>query len=966
MNEENKTPREESSEASKEKQLSIEELLANARVEKASKPEDTPPCEATCKVELSTDTEVIPPPEKRALTRGDEDNKTRLFDTPPQPSKKKDKEKKEKKPWRKTKIALAILKYTGKFSAKSVLFLIRKALTYTLNVVLTCIMVGVLVGAVCVMAFMIYLNSYVNADFTGLDNLKYDSSLTTSLYYEDPYGNEIELEEDRLSSSENRLWVPYDEIPKVLIDAYVAIEDQRFWEHNGVDTKRTLSAVYNFFVPSGSNFGGSTLTQQLIKNVTGENDTTIQRKIQEIFRALNVEKKYDKTEIMEMYLNTIYLSQNCYGVRAAAETYFGKQLSELTLNECAAIASIGKSPVKYDPIINPLDNLERRNLVLREMLAQGLITQEEFDEAYDAPLVFASDDDEDLGTKVHSYYVDAVIEDVIADLMATYGYDERTASIQLYSGGLQIVTCMDPKIQSILEEVYTDESYWPTSTGLLGQSAMCVMDPETGDLLGIVGGRGEKKVARGLNRATQSRRQCGSSVKPISVYALALESGLYNYAGPCDDVPVLYDETAEAHWPQNFNKTFIGSTYLTYAIKRSMNTVAADTCGLLGVDSVYENMLKYGFTTLVENHVSSNGTVFSDAALSPLSLGSFTFGVTVREMTQAYACLANDGYSVKARTYSVVRDSMGNVLLSNNTDNQNKIYSEETVYMITRLMQNVVTSSTGTAYRYINFQKNFGGLEVVGKTGTTNDDKDLYFCGYTPDLVASCWYGYDNNKTITTGGGAAATLWNNVFQKIYEYYEEAGIRYQKTFTQPNTIAYAKDTGLRICTISGKLATDACDLDIAVVVDGESSVVTSDFYYVRAEAPTEYCDKHVTVQWDQNTKAICLPGCLCPQEDLITVSFRLKSKEDRLFYSDLRISDSQYIFIPVPENYEFPTKRSVPFFINLYDQTVEEGNEDKLKEYPGHTSGATYPYNRYCTEHSSGTVFAPSINTGGTP
>ncbi|MBQ9794401.1 MAG: transglycosylase domain-containing protein, partial [Clostridia bacterium] len=358
MNEEQKTP--------KDEQLSMEELLANAREAK----NEELPAEETAEIGLSADTEVITPAQETvSVPTAPEDNKTRLFDSPGKPAKEK-----EKEPLKKTKLALTALKYTGKFSFKTVLFLVRKALTYTLNVVLTAIIVGVLVGAVCIMAFMIYLNSYVNADFTGLDNLKYDSSLTTSLYYVDEHGNEIELEEDRLSSSENRLWVPYDEIPKILVDAYVAIEDQRFWEHNGVDTKRTLSAVYNFFVPSGSSFGGSTLTQQLIKNVTGENDTTIQRKIQEIFRALDVEKKYDKTEIMEMYLNTIYLSQNCYGVRAAAETYFGKQLSELTLNECAAIASIGKSPVKYDPILNPQYNLERRNLVLREMLAQGLIT----------------------------------------------------------------------------------------------------------------------------------------------------------------------------------------------------------------------------------------------------------------------------------------------------------------------------------------------------------------------------------------------------------------------------------------------------------------------------------------------------------------------------------------------------------------------------------------------------------------
>ena len=873
------------------------------------------------------------------------ESKTRLFDAPaakPQPTAAQVRKKKEKRKKR-IKTTFHVLAGTSKFSAKTALFLVRKVLTYTLNILLTVIMVGILVAAVCAVAFMVYLGGYVNEEFTALDNLKYDSSLTTSLYYVDEFGAEVELEDDRLSSSENRLWVPYDDIPKTLIDAYVAIEDQRFWEHNGVDTKRTLSAVYNFFVPSGSSFGGSTLTQQLIKNVTGENESTIQRKVQEIFRALEVEKQYDKTEIMEMYLNTIYLSQNSYGVRAAAETYFGKSLDELTLNECAAIASIGKSPIKYDPILNPQFNLERRNLVLREMLRQGMITQAEFDEAYDAPLDFGKDTDGEYSEKVHSYYVDAVIDDVIADLMETYGYDEKTASIKLYSGGLQVITCMDPAIQNILETVYTDETYWPQTTGLQAQSAMCIMDPTTGDLLALVGGRGDKKTARGLNRATHSRRQCGSSIKPISVYAYALETGLYNYAGPCDDVQEIYIESSETMWPNNFNRVCIGHTSLSYAIQRSMNTVAVNTCNKLGVKMVFNNMLKYGFTTLVESYISSNGTHFSDADLSPLSLGSFTFGVTVREMTQAYACLANEGVTSEARTYSVVRDAMGNVLLDNTNRNQDVMYSEETAYMITRLMQNVIESSTGTGHRYIDFHRDFDGLEIVGKTGTTNDDKDLYFCGFTPDLVAACWYGYDNNKTITTGGGAAATLWNNTFRMIYQYYEDNGISYHKKFDQPNTIAYAGDTGLRICTISGKIATEACERDAAHILGGEGSVITSDFYYVRSEMPTETCDKHISVKWDTKTKAICMPGCGCPETDLIDVSFRLTTKDARCFERGMPITDAQYVYIEVPEDYVYPASTGVPFFRNLYYKD----------EYPGYSAGADEPYNRFCSEHYTG-------------
>lgn len=839
--------------------------------------------------------------------------------------------------------ALRILGKTGKYSGKTVLFILRKALTYTLNVLLTVLIICTLVGAVVALAFMVYLRSFVSVDYDGLDNLKYDSSLTTSLYYTDEYGNEIELPDDRLSSSQNRLWVAYSDIPSQLINAYVSIEDQRFWEHNGVDTKRTLSAVYNFFIPSGSRYGGSTITQQLIKNVSGDNQDTIQRKILEIFRALNVEKKYDKTEILEMYLNTIYLSQNCYGVRAAAEKYFGKELSELTLTECASLASIGRWPINYDPMVNPQNNLERRNLVLREMLSQGVISSEEYYDAYDAPLALTQDDNHSYSEYVHSYYIDAVIDDVIDDLMETYGMDEKQASIKLYSGGLHIVTCVDPTIQSIMEEVFTNESYWPEISGMQAQAAMCIVDPATGNLLGIVGGRGEKKISRGLNRATQSRRQCGSSIKPLSVYALALERGVLNFCGPCDDVPILYDEEAEAMWPNNSWTRWDGTTSLINAVQRSMNTVAVKTCELLGVDAVFENLRKSGLSTLVDSYTNAAGVTFSDRALSPLSLGSFTWGVTVRDMAQAYCAFANGGVAVQARTYSVVRDSMGNIVLDNRPE-EAVLYSEETAFMMTKLLEAVVSGSVGTARNYITIQKEFEGLEVAAKTGTTNDNKDLYFCGYTPDFVGACWFGYDNNKTITAKGSPSAVLWNYIFQKLYRYYEENGIYYTKKFEMPGSVAYAGDTGLRICSYSGKLATEACEHDIAYY-GTSGSCVTTDFYYLKSEAPTEYCDRHVLVEWDKQTKSICVPGCNCPEDNLVRVGFRLAKKSDRCFRKNIVITDAQYIYIDVPVGYEYPDSTSVAFFQNLYDATDPEH-----AEYPGRTSGADRPANSYCKEH----------------
>ena len=824
----------------------------------------------------------------------------------------------------------------GKATAKGAWFTVRKILTYALNILMTIIVVGIITGAIVGVAFVAYIKNYVDPDYTGLDNLKFDSSLSTTLYYVDKDGNEVLLEDDTLKSSENRLWADYEDIPKMLIDAYVAVEDMRFWEHNGVDMTRTASAIYNFFIPTSSSYGGgSTITQQLIKNVSGENEATIQRKVQEIFRAINVEKKYTKSEILEMYLNTIYLSHNSYGVRVAARTYFGKDLSELNLTECAAIASIGKWPTHYDPITNPENNLKRRNLVLKLMLEQEKISQEQFNEAYDKPIVLETESEsEQAGETVHSYYIDAVMDDVIADLMEKYGYDQVTASRMLYSGGLQIVTCVDPAIQGCAEKVFEDSTYWPETKGIQAQSAMCVMDPHSGNLVAIVGGLGEKKTSRGLNRATQSKRSCGSSIKPISVYALAIENGLYNYGSPVDDVPPIYYEDTGTYWPYNANRKFKGLVSLDYAIQTSLNTVAVRTCELLGVENVYANLKKSGYTTLVDSAVSSSGAVLTDIGLSPLSLGSFTYGLTVREHTQAYATLANEGVTSKARTYSIVRDSKGKVILDNREQHEVQ-YQDSTAYITTDLLMNVVSGPHGTGRARIRFGKS-RGIEVAGKTGTTNDSKDLYFSGYTPDLVGACWYGYDNNKAITASGGAAAMLWNSVFEEIYSYYDRNNIKYTKKFPVPPSVV----TDVEYCTISGKLATDACRKDLCAMQGGLSCIGHGTF--LKSDVPTEYCDVHVMCKWDKVTGGLCLDGCDCPEENLIDAGFRKMTLKDRMLYGNVKVEDAQYIYMDVPEGYIYPTDVNVPFFQGLLPDGVGFGYSVKER-----------PANRICSEHYKG-------------
>ncbi len=849
------------------------------------------------------------------------DGSTRLFDTV-DGVKKRAEEAKKTKGKKGTKTSRA-----AKKTVRTVLFLLGKLGTYLLSAFLTILVVGLITGSVVALAFMLYINEYVDPEYDGLENLKYDSSLSTTMYYVDKEGNEVKLEEDTLESSENRLWVPYNDIPKTLIDAYIAVEDQRFNEHNGVDLTRTASAIYNFFVPTSSNYGGgSTITQQLIKNVSGENEATIQRKVQEIFRALDVDEKYTKEEILEMYLNTIYLSHNSYGVRVAAETYFGKELNELNLAECAAIASIGKWPTHYDPISNPQNNLTRRNLVLKLMLEQGKITEEEFNEYYDAPITLATGQESTQSSteNVHSYYIDAVMDDVISDLMDKYGYNKTTASRMLFSGGLEIVTCLDPVIQDCAEKVFTNSSYWPKTTGLQAQSAICIMDPESGNLLAIVGGLGEKRESRGLNRATQSKRQCGSSIKPVSIYALALERGLINGGSAVDDVPPVYNEENKTYWPRNSNGEYQGLVSVDYAIRRSLNTIVVDLCQEMGTDAVYNNMLSYGYTTLADNEIRGNGQVLTDRDIAPLALGGLTYGVTVREHTQAYATIANNGTTSKARTYSVVRDSTGRVILDNSEEHSVK-YQESTTATLTNMLTHVVEN--GTAAGIINFGFKYG-VKVAGKTGTTSDTKDVYFSGFTPDFVGCCWYGFDNNKAITTGGNPAASLWNAVFDEIYKYYHENGITYKNTFETPDSVVKVK-----VCAVSGKLAIEGvCDHD---AFSGNAVVEALISMY---EAPVDYCDIHVEVPTCAETGALCFKGHNnCPKGE--TIVLRKLTLYDRQLYGNVVVRDAGYIYMDVPNGYVFPTEPNVPFFQNALPEGVNMGVPREEE-----------PANRVCTEH----------------
>ena len=832
------------------------------------------------------------------------------------------------------------------YPVKILILVLWKLISFCLNILFTVLIIGAVTGVVVACAFLLYIQSNIETTYDGLNNLKFDSSLNTTLYYTDDTGTEVLLEDDTLHGSENRLWAEYREIPQDLIDAFVSIEDKRYFFHNGVDLRRTLGAVINYFIPGGSAYGGSSLTQQLIKNVSQETDTTIQRKVQEIFRALYVEKHFSKEEILEMYLNVISFSQNTNGVKAAARTYFNKELKDLTLVECAALAAIPKYPTYYDPLRNPDNNLLRRNLVLKTMLENGYITQEEFDSTYNVPLYLNTSvqETESGGEKVHSYYIDAVIEDVTKALMERYNIDRTTASRKLYSGGLQIVVNMDPDVQSIMESVFTDENCFPKTTGIKFQAAMVVMDPTTGKVLGIVGGRGEKTVNRGLNRATQSTRQCGSSIKPLSIYAYAIDRGIINYGTPMLDLPIEYREEDKTYWPPNAPVGYDGIISLVSAVQESKNTTAVRLVQEVGLINSFDFLVNtLGFTTLVERR-EYGGVIKSDITVSPLALGSFTEGVTVLEVTQGYTMFSNGGAVSKAMTFSMVRDSNGEIIIDNRTPEQKQAVSEQSAYIMTKILQTVISSSNGTAnymFRgYLDSPAFAPKVEVAGKTGTTNDDRDRYFVGYTPDFTASVWVGYDNNKSLSNLKYNPATrLWIEVFNRIYGNLDAKNKAYKKSFDEPYGIIKTQ-----YCIISGKLVNEPCKYDLQQVlkIDGFNAISTG--YFTNSSVPTEYCDTHVMYKWDKDKKALYLDGCTCSGGNLIDVSLRRITP--RIFQTNLTVADSQFTCIDpalLGSNYTYPTSRTVPYFYNIYQKGT----------YPGKSgSSSAEPYNRICIEHYS--------------
>ena len=707
----------------------------------------------------------------------------------------------------------------------------------------------------------------------------------------DANGNQLQK---LTAPNSNRMPVTLDKIPKDLQNAVVAIEDERFYEHNGIDIRGILRAGAKGIL-NGGNFseGASTITQQLLKNnvFTGwTNESTVQRftrKIQEQYLALQLEKHTSKKVILENYLNTINLGNGNYGVQAAAQDYFGKDVSELTLSECTVIAGISQNPTRFNPAVNPEENTKRRVMVLDHMLDQEYISKEQYDECladnvYERIQQVAQQQQEDEN-KVYSYFIDELTEQVVKDLQEQRGYTESQAYNALYSGGLRIYTTQDPIIQQICDEEYANPNNFPAGSQVLldyrltvkhpngdqenyskemlqdyfiqnenqnftllfnsqedaqahvdaykasiladgsqvvaevanfipqPQSSICIIDQYTGYVKAIVGGRGQKSSSLTLNRATNTLRQPGSTFKPLATFAAALNEGGMTLADTFEDTPYKYKDGTPLY---NYDHAYHGTVSIRTAIQESYNIPTVKAMEKITPALGVEYLKKFGFTSILDTQTeipAGSGDYFSDVNL-PTALGGITKGVSNLELTAAYAAIANNGTYIKPVFYTKILDSEGNVVIDN-TPEKTTVIKPSTAYLLTSAMEDVVKKGTGKRLKLNN-------MPVAGKTGTTDNDKNLWFAGYTPYYTCAVWAGYDDNTVLPSGTARTyqQTLWRTIMQRIHNELPS------KEFEMPSTVEKTS-----ICTKTGLLATYSC------------RSVTE--YFDTETLPKQYCNGH---------------------------------------------------------------------------------------------------------------------------
>lgn len=655
--------------------------------------------------------------------------------------------------------------------------------TTLLVLIISCVIVGISV--------LIYLFQ-LSGEPTGIDLHASKLQLTSIIYVNNDKGEPVEYQ--RLHSTENRIWVDFEDIPKSMKDAMVAIEDKRFYEHNGVDWVRTGGAIFSLASGSDS-YGGSTLTQQLIKNITDDNEVSINRKLREIFRALNLEREFTKDEILEAYLNIVNFGSGCRGVQSAAHLYFGKDIQDCSIAQCAAIAGITQNPAAYTPLEYPENNKERRETVIEAMYDQGKITKEEYDAAMQesANMQFVGyveeeeEEEEQEDDSAWNWYMDMVFNDVAEDLAEEFNISEDTASLRMYTEGFRIYCAMDLEMQQYAEK-YVQNLDTPSDPNL--EVATMLMDFD-GRIIATVGGR-QKRDGRLLwDRANDSVLQPGSSIKPSFIYPMAIEQGTYNFSSFVNDEPIeKWAVNEDGTWrsgPNNVDYTYHGQILLPEAIERSLNAAAAQTMQLVGVKNAYNQAVnKTGFRNLRTEDAENIGG---------LSIGGLHGGVTVREMAGSYQYMGNGGRYYEPYSYYYVTDQDGNVILDNRDNIPIQSYSADTATIMNRLLHYNVTNSTHTNAHSAAIY----GWDIIGKTGTTDYGKDHWFIGMSPYAVLAVWTGFDKPSVIQGSSYIAEQTFNNLMS---HYLSDKESKEYSLSPNCEEIYYCANTGLLATSYCG--------------------------------------------------------------------------------------------------------------------------------------------------------------------
>ncbi len=527
---------------------------------------------------------------------------------------------------------------------------------------------------------------------------------------------------------ENRIWVPIEQIPIPVRNAFIATEDQHFYQHHGVDFGGILRAAIADWRHEEFQ-GASTITQQLARRLFLSDEVSIARKVQEALLAIEIERYYTKDEILERYLNIIYFGSGAYGIQAAAHTYFGTDVSHLTIGQAAMLAGLPAAPSDYSPFVNLDRAKERQQHVLDRMVASGFISQEQMDEELAHPLGLIAERPTGLQSYLYPYFTTYV----------THLLEAQFGTQATFEGGLQVYTTMDPRIQRAAESAVN----WGIAQGKLegigaDEGALVAIRPSTGEILAMVGGAGGFSLNNQFNRAWQSRRQPGSSFKAY-VYTAAIDSGMPPTT-TVDDSPVSYPMGDGTRWaPQDDDHKFMGPITLRYALAQSRNVVSVKLAQQIGIDRVIEYAKRMGVKSPLEANLS-------------LALG--TSGVSPLDQAAGYATLANAGIHIDPTPIRVVRDSFGTAVLDNSYPQQTEVISAGTAYVVTSMLESVINEGTGYPNAII-------GRPAAGKTGTTSDFRDAWFVGFTPDLVAAVWIGNDDYRRMNEsyGGNIPARIW---------------------------------------------------------------------------------------------------------------------------------------------------------------------------------------------------------------